>query len=55
LQVPFLGEIPLEMPVRVGGDEGLPIVVGLPTSAAAKALVAVAQSIAARVSVLALA
>jgi ATP-binding protein involved in chromosome partitioning len=55
LQVPFLGEIPLEMPVRAGGDEGQPIVIGSPESAAAKALVAVAHSIAARASVLALA
>jgi ATP-binding protein involved in chromosome partitioning len=55
LQIPLLGCIPLEIPVRVGGDDGQPIVVAAPDSAAAKALVAVAQSIAARVSVLALA
>jgi ATP-binding protein involved in chromosome partitioning len=54
LQIPLLGCIPLEIPVRVGGDDGQPIVVSAPDSAAAKALVAVAQSIAARVSVLAL-
>jgi ATP-binding protein involved in chromosome partitioning len=49
--VPFIGEIPLEPQVRVGGDGGVPVVVSHPNSAAAKALVAVAQDIAARVSV----
>jgi ATP-binding protein involved in chromosome partitioning len=55
LQVPLLGCIPLEMPVREGGDDGRPVVVSAPDSAAAQALVAVAQAIATRVSVLALA
>ena len=49
--VPFIGEIPMEPQVRVGGDAGLPIVVSHPDSAAAKALVAVAQDIAAKISV----
>jgi ATP-binding protein involved in chromosome partitioning len=54
LQIPLLGCIPLEIPVREGGDAGQPIVVSAPDSAAAKALVAVAQSIAARAAVVAL-
>jgi ATP-binding protein involved in chromosome partitioning len=49
--VPFIGEIPLEPQVRVGGDGGVPVVVSHPDSAAAKALVAAAQDIAARISV----
>lgn len=49
--VPFIGEIPLEPQVRVGGDGGVPVVVSHPNSAAAQALIAVAQDIAARVSV----
>ena len=49
--VPFIGEIPMEPQVRVGGDSGLPIVVSHPDSAAARALVAVAQDIAAKISV----
>jgi ATP-binding protein involved in chromosome partitioning len=49
--VPFLGEIPMEPQVRVGGDAGQPIVVSHPGSAAAQALVAVAREIAARISV----
>ncbi len=49
--VPFIGEIPMEAQVRVGGDGGTPVVVSHPQSAAAKALVFVAQDIAAKVSV----
>jgi ATP-binding protein involved in chromosome partitioning len=49
--VDFLGEVPLEPQVRVGGDEGTPIVVRDPESAAAQAIRAVAQKVAAAVSV----
>ena len=38
LGVPLLGEIPLYPPVRAGGDEGVPIVLSEPESAAARAL-----------------
>ncbi|HKV52887.1 MAG TPA: Mrp/NBP35 family ATP-binding protein [Gemmatimonadaceae bacterium] len=38
LGVPLLGEIPLYQPVRQGGDEGVPIVLSEPDSAAARAL-----------------
>jgi len=55
LGVPFLGGVPLEIPVREGGDHGLPIVLDRPESASAKALRAIAQQVAARVSVVALA
>lgn len=55
LQVPLLGCVPLEIPLREGGDRGLPIVLAEPESASAKALTAIAQQIAARVSVAALA
>ena len=37
LNVPFLGRIPLYEPVRVGGDTGVPIVIGEPDSAPARA------------------
>lgn len=55
LQVPLLGCVPLEISLREGGDRGLPIVLQSPESASAQALVAIAQQIAARVSVAALA
>ena len=55
LDVPLLGCVPLELSLREGGDRGLPIVVAEPASASAQALTAIAQQIAARVSVAALA
>jgi ATP-binding protein involved in chromosome partitioning len=54
LQVPLLGCIPLEISLREGGDRGIPIVLAAPDSASAKALVAIAQQIAAKVSIAAL-
>ena len=54
LGAPLLGCVPLEMPVRLGGDSGLPIVVQDPQSASAKALKEIAQRVAAKVSVAAL-
>ncbi|MEB3336318.1 MAG: Mrp/NBP35 family ATP-binding protein [Leptolyngbyaceae bacterium] len=54
LNVPLLGCIPLEMPLREGGDRGLPIVVADPACASAQALKAIAQAIAGKVSVAAL-
>ncbi|MGF1497789.1 MAG: Mrp/NBP35 family ATP-binding protein [Elainellaceae cyanobacterium] len=55
LGLPLLGCIPLEMALREGGDRGIPIVIDQPESASAKALTAIAQQVAARVSVAALA
>ncbi|MDG2989963.1 Mrp/NBP35 family ATP-binding protein [Candidatus Synechococcus calcipolaris G9] len=54
LGVPLLGSVPLEPAVREGGDSGLPILLNYPDSASAKALRAIAQQVAARVSVAAL-
>lgn len=54
LGIPLLGCVPLELPLREGGDRGVPIVVHSPDSASAKALMGIAQQIAARVSVAAL-
>lgn len=49
--VDFLGEVPLEPAVREGGDEGRPIVVRAPDSAAATAIREVARKVAAAISV----
>ncbi len=49
--VPLLGQIPIELPVRTGGDQGKPIVLAQPQSLAAQALMSIAGRIAARVSV----
>lgn len=49
--VPFIGAIPIDPSVRTGGDGGLPVVVSNPDSAAAKALRAIAEDIAAKISI----
>ena len=45
LEIPFLGEVPLEPALRVGGDQGTPIVVSDPTSKAAVAINEIAKAI----------
>ena len=50
--VPFLGTIPIDPAVRLGGDGGVPIVVGAPESPAAVAIARIASELAGRVSVL---
>jgi ATP-binding protein involved in chromosome partitioning len=50
----FLGSVPMDQNVRIGGDTGQPIVVSHPESPVAKALTEIAQKIAAKVSVAAL-
>ena len=52
--VPFLGGIPLNPNVRIGGDSGKPIIITDPESDAAKALKSLAEAVAARISVSAL-
>jgi ATP-binding protein involved in chromosome partitioning len=52
--VDFLGSVPMEAEVRVGGDSGNPVVVEHPDSDAAKALEEISRKVAARVSVLTL-
>src|SRR5512143_4042741 len=51
---PFLGKIPIDSAVRMGGDSGKPIVVAQPDSAAALALRQIAEGLAAQISVAAL-
>src|SRR5512133_146233 len=53
-QTTFLGSIPIDQNVRIGGDTGKPIVVSYPDSPVAKALTEISQKIAAQVSVAAL-
>jgi len=49
LGVELLGCVPLEISLREGGDRGVPIVLGHPESASAKALRDIAKAIAAKV------
>ncbi len=53
--VPLLGSVPLEAQVRVGGDQGQPIVTLDPGSPAGREFFKIAREVAARVSVLTLA
>jgi ATP-binding protein involved in chromosome partitioning len=46
----FLGEVPIDLAIREGGDKGVPIVAGAPDSPQAQAFVHVAQNVAGAVS-----
>jgi ATP-binding protein involved in chromosome partitioning len=50
-RVPFLGEIPLDPDVRIGGDQGVPIVAGDPDCAVSKAFIEIAKQVAAQISI----
>ena len=49
-EVPFLGELPIDPEIRVGGDSGRPIVVEDPTSPQSKIFMEIAGKLAAKVS-----
>lgn len=49
--VPFLGSIPIDPNVRIGGDAGKPIVIGYPESMSGSSLIGISEKIAARASV----
>ncbi|MBX7245851.1 MAG: Mrp/NBP35 family ATP-binding protein [Candidatus Sumerlaeaceae bacterium] len=49
--IPFLGQIPLEPPIREGGDSGVPVVIGHPNSESVQRFRQIAEQLAAQVSV----
>ena len=51
LNVPLLGEIPIDTSVRVGGDKGDPIVHGEPNSQQGKIMKDIARQLAAQISI----
>lgn len=53
LDMPFLGALPLETGVRKGGDEGTPVVIRNPESAAAQAVCDAAAQVATRLAIMA--
>jgi len=53
-ETPFLGKIPIDQNVRIGGDSGKPVVVSNPDSPVALALTDIAQKVAAQISIAAL-
>ena len=52
--VPYIGSIPIDPEVRIGGDAGIPVVLSHPDSPVSVALIDIAEKIAAQVSVLAI-
>jgi len=50
LGVPVLAEVPIELAVREGGDGGVPVVLGKPDSAAARAFAGAAQALWTRIA-----
>lgn len=50
-EVPFLGEVPLDVAIRQGGDDGKPIVIQNPNSPVAKAFSEIAAKVAVQVSI----
>jgi ATP-binding protein involved in chromosome partitioning len=44
-QIEFLGEVPIFTEIREGGDQGVPVVVSAPESAAGRAFLAIASSL----------
>ena len=53
-KTPFLGSIPIDPEVRIGGDNGKPIVLARPDSKAARALIEITEKLAAQISVAAI-
>ncbi len=51
MEMPFLGEVPLELSIREGGDHGLPVVVSRPDGAEGQAFMELSRKVAQRVSV----
>ena len=51
LGIPFLGEIPLDLPIRTQSDIGVPIVVAQPDAASSKVLRDISRRVAAQVSI----
>ena len=45
LKFPFLGEVPIFMEIREGGDRGVPVVVSSPDNPAGKAFLNIAEAL----------
>lgn len=52
--VPFIGAIPMDPAVRLGGDQGVPVIISHPESPVSQALNQIAMDLAAKVSVAAM-
>jgi ATP-binding protein involved in chromosome partitioning len=52
--VPFIGSIPIDPQVRIGGDSGLPVTLSHPDSVVSQALLEITEKIAAQISMAAI-
>ena len=50
LQVPFLGEVPIEQPLRESGDSGCPIVIANPDALSSRAFIRIADEAALQIA-----
>ena len=50
LNVPFLGGIPIDPRIRIGGDKGKPIVYDLPDSENSKVIIEISRNLAAQIN-----
>jgi ATP-binding protein involved in chromosome partitioning len=51
MTLPFLGRLPVYQPIREGSDSGVPLVISEPGSPAGRAFLAVAERVAAQLSI----
>jgi ATP-binding protein involved in chromosome partitioning len=51
LNVPFLGEIPIDTDIRIGGDQGMPIVTAKPDAPNSQIIRQIARNMAAQISI----
>ncbi len=51
MRIPFLGRVPIDLAIREGGDQGVPIVAGLPDSPQSEALMQVTKRVAGQISI----
>jgi ATP-binding protein involved in chromosome partitioning len=45
MDLPFLGEIPIDLEIRLGSDEGVPIVAGHPQSPQSASFLRIARAL----------
>ena len=45
IDVPLLGKVPFSIDLRMGGDQGIPVVIAEPESASARALIEITEKL----------
>ncbi len=44
-KIPFLGEVPIYLDIRIGGDQGVPVVMSSPAAPSGKAFIQIAETL----------